>query len=764
MNYIVTSAPEAFRSLPSKSGALEHKEALSEWDKVFGTRKADAITVEDTASVEFRCISFEEGLRALHKWKDQWWAADSETTGLDWLDDSIFCVQLGTGDHNFIFDFDYRGIKTLKPESLFSVFNELGMKFVFHNAGFDLNFWMKHGFIPVPGRIKDTMIASQMCYNGLDYYDGVRVRHSFGAVMKRELGLSYDKTEQANIAKTKLRTKSAISYCFNDVDKLLALNRRLEALLQKKGLASTYQLQMEKLCVVEYTEQFGMPISYEAWEEKCQKDEQGLNDVKQEVIDYIWENLPKYRDLSGLFDGKKIKAKLSSPAQMIPVFKDFGIDVSDIDKKTREKKDSINKKMLALQSHEFVKLWLKYSDAQGNVTKFGRNILNQIKRHDLGGTIFTHFKLIVDTGRVAAGGKSMKQKGAPSKLNALNLRADKATRACFKAWEGHSIIVADYTGQETVILADQSLCPTMMASVLQGLDLHCAFARMVYPELAGLTDDEIKRDHKKKRDSVKAPRFAFSYGAGAKTIQKSTGLSLSFCRDLEKIFKQDLHAEVFKWGDAQLKRALETGFVESADGWKLYLPDWDYYKKDKAWWNNVPKETKEYFYRGRNEFYESQDMKARKEELIEKRKKEPLTPEEVEELDLVSQEYEIKDIEAWTVYDELKGRFGRIRKYESDMLRICLNNPIQTTGSHMTARAKVAIYKHILQRGHYGKVFIWNFPYDEICMMAPDELVEEYKEVLENSMRTGGNMYLKHVKISADADIGPDWYNAKVGG
>jgi hypothetical protein len=59
------------------------------------------------------------------------------------------------------------------------------------------------------------------------------------------------------------------------------------------------------------------------------------------------------------------------------------------------------------------------------------------------------------------------------------------------------IIVCD-SGQETVVAADLSGDAAMTKSVLEGADLHCLLARVLFPEIADLTDDEIVKGHKEK--------------------------------------------------------------------------------------------------------------------------------------------------------------------------------------------------------------------------------------------------------------------------
>ena len=97
-------------------------------------------------------------------------------------------------------------------------------------------------------------------------------------------------------------------------------------------------------------------------------------------------------------------------------------------------------------------------------------------------------------------------------VNILNFPANKRTRDCFVATEGYKMVVADYEGQENVVGADLHQDVMMISSIKNGDDLHSAFARLIFPELQELTDDEIKNNHKDKRQFSKAPRFCFSYG------------------------------------------------------------------------------------------------------------------------------------------------------------------------------------------------------------------------------------------------------------
>jgi ribonuclease D len=141
-------------------------------------------------------------------------AVDTETTYLHvHLGAYMFCIQIGTGKNNYIIDLEHRDTPLISGKQIF--FKELqpyleDKILVFHNAAFDLRFLYSEGFYPE--EVRDTMVASRALYNGKD---GI-FSHSFDAVMKREMGTVYDKSEQKTINKIRLTTDRNIKYSFDD--------------------------------------------------------------------------------------------------------------------------------------------------------------------------------------------------------------------------------------------------------------------------------------------------------------------------------------------------------------------------------------------------------------------------------------------------------------------------------------------------------------------------------------------------------------------
>ncbi len=365
---------------------------------------------------------------------------DSETDSLDAKTGSMFCVQIGTYTDAYIIDLqDYSNqtIEFKEYKDLSYTFEDLipyleDKTLIFQNGLFDLGFFYQKGFFP--NKIKDTYIASKLIYNGYP----PNYRHGLGDIFQRELGVTLNKHEQANISKVKLSQPSTIEYSFLDVTRLLELHDALEVKIKELKLELTYEINCNFVLACAYMEQCGMPLSAELWKAKMAEDEKLVKEKSLEIIEYIYDKFPKYRDnqLSFFDTEKKLKLNLSSSQQMIPVFEELGINIEVDDKNEKgKKKKSIEVDVIKKSNHEFVKLWLDFKHYLHDVTTFGDNFLNKI--HE--GRIYSRFNTIVDTGRLSSRGSG--------ELNLLNIPAKKSTRAAFKANKGYVMVVADYEGQ-----------------------------------------------------------------------------------------------------------------------------------------------------------------------------------------------------------------------------------------------------------------------------------------------------------------------------
>jgi DNA polymerase I-like protein with 3'-5' exonuclease and polymerase domains len=646
-------------------------------------------------------------------------ALDTETTGLIPRHCDIFCVQIGTKENNYIihmYDENYE-FKDLAPYLD-------GKILIFHNALFDLGFMYKYGYYPK--EVRDTMIASKILYNGQfeEVFPGSwrPVRHNFGACMKRELDMVYDKTTQKNIHLVKLSQKGTIKYSFNDVDRLEELHEALIVKLKENDQMETYKLHCRFIRALAYMEQCGLPIKPKKWKAKMIQDIKDMDEWQTRIEEYIFDTLPKFADDQiDMFDMKKrILVKITSPKQMVKVF-----DAYDIPTKDKDGKDSIKEDIISKSKHPFVEMWLLYQHAKHRVTTFGEKIYDKIEDN----RVYTQFNPMVDTARLSS------RRGS---INFLNFPSDKVTRDAFECGPHQRMIVCDWSGQETVIAADFSGDEAMTKSVIEGADLHSLLARVLFPEIADLTDEEIQRDHKDKRTASKAPRFAMSYGGNAYTLHMNEGISMKRATEIEIGFK-DLHEGLYDWGNMVFIEATHCGYIESVDGWRLKLPNYDAYLDGLKKKNEMTRHDWLLYAEGKIEFNKEKDSKEKEDE----------------------KPYVIKDVAAYDYYRFNVHRISQHFKLRSAYMRLCLNSPVQTAGSHQLKRSIAMYFEWIVATDMIGKILICNSIHDEIVVETHFELAENAKEVLENCMHVGGDYYLDNLKIKADAHIGKSWYEAK---
>ena len=101
-------------------------------------------------------------------------SVDSETTGLAARHNDMFCLQVGTGENNYIIDF-YTSEDAYTFKEVIPYLEEKEM--IFHNGTFDLQFFYKHGYYPK--NVRDTMIATKIIYNGAEDPDNYFLCRAF---------------------------------------------------------------------------------------------------------------------------------------------------------------------------------------------------------------------------------------------------------------------------------------------------------------------------------------------------------------------------------------------------------------------------------------------------------------------------------------------------------------------------------------------------------------------------------------------------------
>lgn len=449
-------------------------------------------------------------------------AVDTETTGLNHIDDKMIMLQMGDDKQQFVIDTRYVGIEPLKH-----ILEGDKIK-VLHNVKFDYKFLRQYNIRL--NNVWDTMLTSQVIHCGKE------MSHSLNNVLERELDITMDKSVRSNfISKGSDEfTESEIVYGAKDVEYLIQLYHSQSVTVIQHNLIEITDLENKAALAYADIEYNGIGLDKDNWLKLAK---QAAYKVKSmcDVLDTYVESNPKlnkfvddyvqgdlFMDVSQL---RKVNVKWSSPKQVLDVFKTYGLDIEDV-----------NAKNLHVHSkNNFVKTYVKYKEQAKLATSYGEKFLENV---DSDGRIRTSFKQILNTGRVASGKPNMQQ-----------IPADNDYRNCFvSGYDDWVFVSGDYSSQELCIIATGSKDPVWIKALEDGEDLHSVCADLVYgkewqdaaePDCAYM-QSKVKCNcpgHKKLRTNVKSINFGLAYGMGPHKLADTLLISMNQAEKLiEKYF------------------------------------------------------------------------------------------------------------------------------------------------------------------------------------------------------------------------------------
>lgn len=517
---------------------------------------------------------------------------DSETRGLDCHTKALLTIQLGNRDNQVVIDWT---TLTQREKQIVKDYLESDRLFLGWNLMFDLTFLYVQGIYPK--HIWDGMIVEQLLYLGypasmrekslkaaawnylninidktvrgkiindglttevviyaagdVTYIEDIKEKQDIevekqGMKLAVELecefikSLAYFKYCGVHLDITKWKAKMAKDQA--KLDKAISELNAWVVAWDKENPHSGYDIQYPELKYPKYSTDYPAEVKrlikdgYKRFPQEDLQTPDGKVDAYKKVIKNQFTRIDTQGDLFTGFDTEpKCVINWSSQKQVIPLFELLGINVETFDKKTKQKKKSIEANVLKPQKNDFpiIPIFLEYQEAAKVVSTYGQNWLDAINPKT--GRIHVDFHSIgTDTARVSSGGGIWK-------LNIQNLPNDPETRACFTSEEGNAWLSADYQSQESRIIASVSKDEKMIDLFEHGCgDVHSLVAYMSYPNMIPRDTkiEDIKKLYHSWRQKAKSIEFSINYGGDYNTISKNDGIPVEEAKEIYDNFME----------------------------------------------------------------------------------------------------------------------------------------------------------------------------------------------------------------------------------
>ena len=655
-------------------------------------------TQQQLPSPNYEVCTVQESLAYLQNLEEV--GVDFETLGFDPYTDPVISLQLGDDVNQYFIDL---GTISIEPYRKLLETKLL----VFQNGKFDLRFLYHYRI--VPSRIYDTFLAERTLYLGIDSH-----RAGLDALCKSYLDIDLSKEERKNISAR--LTESLIVYGCKDVEYLLPIKSKQQELIKEKGLEVSIELDNRFVKVLAYIEYCGIKLDVDKWTAKTEKTKKEMLEVKEQLDNYIRSNPGQMREFVNL-QGDLFSSTLGvtinwiSSRQVIRFFNLLGVNT-----KVKEKgviKDTVEQGHIIkfVNKYPIIATYCKYKELQKDLSTYGDNWIKLI--NPVSGRIHTQYKQLMNTGRLSSGGKDKIMK--VELPNMQNIPSDEETRSCFVSEPGNLLISCDYSSQESVVLTNQSLEPNLLEFYDKGFsDMHSFVAKKMFKELNHLELDEIKKNHKNRRQQSKIVSFCLAYGGSAQALADQLNLTKDEAEDIyNKYF--EAFSQLKDYFETGKKEALEKGYVtlSKITGKKCYIDYFEEFKElektfDKAYWT-----------RYRN--------------LKEKAKDSPS-------------------------FLEMREKVSKYFSKKGEIERVSQNYCVQGESAEITKLAGIYFWQdYIIPNNLFGIVKLVNVVHDEWVVEAPATMIEEVSREIEAAMEKGADPFCTRVPLKAEPAVATFW-------
>ena len=530
-------------------------------------------------------------------------AVDTETNGPDSIDGKIAGICLYTPEEKGIYipvgHVSYMTNQPLKDnvaretmENFFKVCNEHNVKYILHNAKFDMHilYWMI-GVKIVP--YWDTLIAGQLLNENEPH--GLKVLYQKYCVRADE----EQQVAKFNTLFNGIEFNSippSVGYMYAAFDPIMTyelykfqeqyLDKEVGQYCYRKGLervADVFrEIEMPLIEVVFDMEVQGVDIDTELAKELKDKYTYYMNlavdNFKAQIIELevagAFDELrvkhpDKFNKISELGD---IKINIASNAQLVILF----YDVLKLDPPKGQR--SVGEEQLKQLHHPLVDCILEYRGMSKLLSTYIEAIPNHIAKKD--GKLHANFNQYgAKTGRFSSSDPNLQN--IPSKTKKLSdgtvIDAGHDIRQMFIAGEGNVIIGGDFSQQEPRCLAHMSQDENMINAYLHGKDLYATIASKLYNKpyeecKEFRPDGTVNPEGKQRRSSVKPILLGIMYGRGVNSIAEQMNITKEEAQQVINDFYKQF-PKVKEFVEFAQENARTYGFVETAWGRKRRLPN-----------------------------------------------------------------------------------------------------------------------------------------------------------------------------------------------
>ena len=530
-------------------------------------------------------------------------AVDTETNGLDRIDGKIAGICLYTpGEKGIYIPIGHVSYMTNQPlkdnvpcetmEYFFKVCNEHNVKYILHNAKFDMHilYWMI-GVKIVP--YWDTLIAGQLLNENEPH--GLKVLYQKYCVRADE----EQQVAKFNTLFNGIEFNSippSVGYMYAAFDPIMTyelyefqeqyLDKEVGQYCYRKGLervANVFrEIEMPLIEVVFDMEVQGVDIDTDLAKELKDKYTYYMNlavdNFKAQIIELevagAFDELrvkhpDKFNKISELGD---IKINIASNAQLVILF----YDVLKLDPPKGQR--SVGEEQLKQLHHPLVDCILEYRGMSKLLSTYIEAIPNHIAKKD--GKLHANFNQYgAKTGRFSSSDPNLQN--IPSKTKKLSdgtvIDAGHDIRQMFIAGEGNVIIGGDFSQQEPRCLAHMSQDENMINAYLHGKDLYATIASKLYNKpyeecKEFRPDGTVNPEGKQRRSSVKPILLGIMYGRGVNSIAEQMNITKEEAQQVINDFYKQF-PKVKEFVEFAQENARTYGFVETAWGRKRRLPN-----------------------------------------------------------------------------------------------------------------------------------------------------------------------------------------------